>query len=793
MSCPRRSNMTREQGSVLLSSLFLLVVMSLLGIAIFSLATIEVSQAKGTRDDLQAFYCADAQASRIYSLYWDDSTLAPPQAPDYIVKGQPTRGIVTVSLPNGQQRQYPYIVAVDVVQNPGTQSVKVTATCGLPDWSTQVDWTVWPTRTVQRNGTRTTLSPPFDYVAVLAGFNPVTRTQQYLGNFFLGGMDCDPVVAGTTNCRNDGTFRISAGGNTYNYVGGGDRVNGDSYVSGTAYLRDGTTLTGYSPTDDRATITTNPDACPSLGGKCVQAGNSSFDKTAPGAVAASNLNPMPCLVSPCSNPSQNPIIDDIAAAVAGKWSAPYAGTTVYNLSEIYKLLGTNWSDSPIPTLNRPDDCHFGQSSSSQACQAWQAVALLGIRKTCDSSDGTPCPTTGVQSKGPKDKPTYYFLGIGANGNGTSGGSWGAAAVGSPELTQMGFTVDSGNCSAGSICDRLTTLFGSNFASRLVDFTMTTGPNGAVSRATPPIFYVDGYWRAYDPGSGTSGVVYNGVATIVASKSMIINSNLVSLNSQVNANLTVPTCSPSPCNKNDRDHSGLGDMLALIAKEDIWMGNYGSEPGQLSALMLAGRDFNYFDYTSSGACCVGPSIPTILNGSAMASRQIAMIRDWAAIDPPNGGGPNTACNSAGPGSGCKPVAFFPTVDMARAAGFTGSWCSNPNYNPMIPGCWVFMTLDATTGILTADNTQAAFNEGCVTVGYDSNGDPQFKNQTGALMTGNCPVDSRRVTHFQLKLNYDARLKTTPALIPPGLPISGGTIYPPLTLARWKDCGPKADCS
>ena len=61
---------------------------------------------------------------------------------------------------------------------------------------------------------------------------------------------------------------------------------------------------------------------------------------------------------------------------------------------------------------------------------------------------------------------------------------------------MGFTT-----SYGSLGTRLDTLIGTNPAgdgviSRLVDLTVGTDADGhSILRAQPPIFYVDGYWRA----------------------------------------------------------------------------------------------------------------------------------------------------------------------------------------------------------------------------------------------------------------------------------------------------------
>ena len=55
----------------------------------------------------------------------------------------------------------------------------------------------------------------------------------------------------------------------------------------------------------------------------------------------------------------------------------------------------------------------------------------------------------------------------------------------------------------------------------------------------------------------------------------------------------------------------------------------------------------------------------------------------------------------------------------------------------------------------------------------------------------PAGSRRVTHFSLTINYDARLQTNPELIPPGLPTGGRMVYSGLA-GLWRDCGGNPAC-
>ncbi|MGH7412339.1 MAG: pilus assembly PilX N-terminal domain-containing protein, partial [Candidatus Methylomirabilis sp.] len=90
-----------EDGSALVLGLVLILAMTLLGVALFDLGTIEVSLAKGTVSDTQAFYCAEAEAKRIYNLYGPfDATNNPTGDPDGTLAGQ-TFTATTLTLING--------------------------------------------------------------------------------------------------------------------------------------------------------------------------------------------------------------------------------------------------------------------------------------------------------------------------------------------------------------------------------------------------------------------------------------------------------------------------------------------------------------------------------------------------------------------------------------------------------------------------------------------------------------------------------------------------------------------
>jgi hypothetical protein len=176
-------------------------------------------------------------------------------------------------------------------------------------------------------------------------------------------------------------------------------------------------------------------------------------------------------------------------------------------------------------------------------------------------------------------------------------------------------------------------------------------------------------------------------------------------------------------------------------------------------MLAGRDVNLFEHASAGTCCDGPSNPVTFNGTVMASRQVSLARDWA--DPTHA---DAACNSAQPP--CAPVAFF-AADTS---------CG-------VTGCWKFLAMDPASGRLAPDGAKASFR-GCVTT------------TASPLAPPACPPGTRRVTHFQLTVNYDGRLQTAADMIPPGLPSGGAQIYaglpPQSALIPWRDCGGEPSC-
>ncbi len=677
--------------------LTIVMVMTLLGVALFEMSAIEAGLAKSDVSDMQAFYCAEAEVARVWAQYLPGSD---PSG----TKGSQPLSTTTLSLANGV-----YVASTSATVNDGTQAVVVTATCVLPNGRT---------RTVQRNGNRQFV--PTEYAAVSGGFNPVTGAQEYLGDFDLGG-NC-PYGAPPLPCAAE-----PAGGAL---AGGADIIYGDIYVSGNVYLRGESTVVGYGSGTPPA-ITVPP-------GKTVTSTSSRFDPTAPGATGQGVLDASMVL----SNAQGTGALDQIEAAAKGRMTAAFKGTTVYNLTAIFEQLGATSEGNVERNLARPLGCTFGIASADAKCRIWQDLVILGPKQVVNS--------------GPK--PSYYFMGLPRSPSVAPQGTpfpaiYAAAVDASGELRQLGFTRN-----YASLGSRLDTLLGPDpngegQVSRLVDFTVGTDPltGRSILRGEPPIFYVDGYWR----GEGASDLAYNGRATIVASESVVISDNMMYLGDLKNVNLALPHESVCPSGTNDTASCGLADMIGLVAKNDIWIGDANGTVHSVSALLLAGRDIHLSDFTFTGPCCKGPINPVTFNGAVMAGRQAALVRDWAD---PSSGGETTVCRAQSP---CRPVVFLPSDTSCG-----------------VTGCWRFLTMDGSTHTLVIDTTKEGFRDGCVTT------------KVSPLTPPTCPPSTRRVTHFQLVVNYDARLKTRPELTPPGLP-TGGTTYTGLA-GVWKDCGISSAC-
>jgi hypothetical protein len=684
-----------QRGTAFLMGLTIVMVMTLLAVALFEMSTIEAGLARSDALDIQAFYCAEAEAARVYALY------APANDRNAELPSR-SMGDTSLTLANGT---YVSSASAGVIDATGVVTVAVKATCRLPTGRT---------RTVQRNGTREYLNSILQFAEAGAGADPDTGAQSVFGDMVLGGADS---------------------------------IIGDVYVSGNVHLRGAGSVKGYGMPDPSA-ITVAP-------GKAVTI-SPPFAAAAAGPWAEGQVTPLPVL----SNPQGTGIIDHIRLAVTNadgtpKMTGRYQDATVYNLREIFAQLGATNEGNRERNLARPSRCTFGVVSSDVKCQIWQDLLILGPRQMCASSSCVP------ELAGPTDKPSYFFMGLPRSPSTAPQGTpfsdiYAAAVTFSPELRQLEFTTQ-----YSSLGSRLDAILGANPTGegridRLVDLTVGMDPQtGKGMERKPSIFYVDGYWRT---DGSASGFAYNGRGTIVTSKSVIFSDSLLYLGDMSNVNADAPEAGcPSTT---DRGLCGAADMLGIIAQENIWIGDPNGQIREVDAVMLAGRDVNLVQYATAATCCDGVSNPLTFKGTVLGLRGTALARDWADPTP---GHQDVACNAAQPP--CRPVTF---VRTDTTCGGTGE------------GCWRFLRKDPATGLFAVDTTLSGFQDRCVTT------------QAQPLTPSSCPPGSRRVTHFQLTINYDTRLHEHPELVPPGLPTGGRTVYRSLAGLLWKDCGSNPAC-
>jgi hypothetical protein len=666
-----RAAVRDQRGTAFLMGLMIVMVMTLLGVALFEMSTIEAGLARSDALEIQAFYCAEAEAARVYALYAPDND-------ENAERPSNTLPPTSLTLANGI---YDSRSSAEVNGN----GVTVTATCTLPNGRT---------RTVQRDGIRQYPNALLTFAEAGAGGGPT-------------GISGDMVL------------------------GGADAIVGNIYASGSVHLR-GEARVGSDPPLPPA-VTVAP-------GRAVTSASSQFDANSAGAWAQGQVTPLPVL----SNAEGSGIIDQIRSKVMNPDGTPkmmgrYQDATVYNLGEIFAQLGATNEGNRERNLARPSGCTFGSVSTDVKCQIWQDLAILGPRQTCGSALCVP---------GPTDKPSYFFMGLPRSPSvapqGTSFSDIYAAAVSfSPELKQLGFTTQYG--SLGSRLDAiLVDRSGEGRIDRLVDLTVGMDPaTGRGMERPPSIFYVDGYWRT---DGSASGFAYNGRGTIVASKSVILSDSVLYLGDMSNVNGDAPKAGCASAT--DRVRCGAADMLAIIAQENIWIGDPREQIHEVDAVMLAGRDINLVQYAASAdTCCDGVSNLLTFNGAVLGLRGTALARDWS--DPTR---PDADCHAAQP---CRPVTFV---------------ADDTSCSTDVPGCWRFLSKDPTTGLFVVDTATSGFPD---------------------CQTPKCPQG--RVTHFPLSINYDKRLQDHPELIAPGLPTGGETAYSGLAPRRpWKDCGSDPNC-
>ena len=245
---------------------------------------------------------------------------------------------------------------------------------------------------------------------------------------------------------------------------------------------------------------------------------------------------------------------------------------------------------------------------------------------------------------------------------------------------------------------------------------------------PPIFLGDGNVRfsTYD----SYGFSIDGRATMVATRDVILSDNMIYKGGNADTNpLTA-------------------DLIGLVAQFDIWFGDpqFGTFY-EGSGVMLAGRDFNFVSYDNLGRSKT-PENAVTLNGTMLANRQIAVFRDFANATDGNGTCPAGTI-------GCRPVVFYRSDTSCGSAA----------------GCWRFLVMVAgkpaqdADGKVIPDTSIPAFSD-C---------------GTGA---GGCVAGTRKITHYQMTINYETRLRTNSSLIPPGLPTGASETFS--SFYDWFEC-------
>ncbi len=683
-----RSLLTRvaqeERGSVFLASVMLLAVMTLLGAALFDLASIEAALSTADTAWNQLLYCANGALTRVMI----DTSTAP--------AGRMTQIVNALATPGASITWGPETLSTGTFSGFTCRNTTVF----FDDTSTTPPRRFLQATSTAPHGTQRTVRIQLNFTAPSFGYAASGQA-----DFMIGGSGGIPRAGGGP--------------------GGGDIVNGDIFVgsgrvfagtpsapdaagvASTACIDAGHACSSTAQINPRDTTDSNPTICVPTGSPVDTGRSPTTARRGPasGLAQCPSADNQPfAKVTPVPAPDVQGYVNQIMTTVglvengspsAGNMTGTFQGSPVYNLTKIFNVLGRNSSDG---TLNLPSGCGCTGVSTNQNCVVYCQLKPLGIMQNPQQGNYGPASNT-------TPEPDYFINGVYTSSveqcKSGSGGSGFTCGYTSPGVT------------------------GVNGAKSLTDFRGVSG--------SAPILIADGNMWFNDDNS--FGFRVNGRALVVATKDVYISDNilysngigpksvprpaLVPLGCAAGAGATNPACDPA-----------RADMLGIIAKRDIWYGDpLHATFHEGSAIMLAGRDFNYvfFDGTNTPKT---PDGPFILNGTMLANRQIAVLRDFAQPIEANRG---TACPKAS--TGCLPIAFDP-VDVS---------CGSAS------GCWRFLVRDVITGVISYDTTKPSFKE------CGSN-------------FGTCPAGSRRITHFQMSLNYDPRLyaKDSP-LQPPGLSV------------------------
>ena len=168
--------------------LTIVMVMTLLGVALFEMSTIEAGLARSDALDIQAFYCAEAEAARVYALY------TPANDPNAERTLPQPSGPTPLTLANGT---YDSRAEVSITECGG---VTVTATCKLPNGRT-------PGR-CSAMGTRTYPNPILQFAHAGAGADPARAPRESSATWCSAAPTRSPAniyVSGNVHLRETAT------------------------------------------------------------------------------------------------------------------------------------------------------------------------------------------------------------------------------------------------------------------------------------------------------------------------------------------------------------------------------------------------------------------------------------------------------------------------------------------------------------------------------------------------------------------------------------------------------------
>jgi hypothetical protein len=786
-----RFSLRNQQGSVFLGSIVLVAVMTLLGIALFDLAAIEAKLSTEDTAWSQLLYCANAGLSRVMI----DIDLTPTPG------GRMTQITNAIAAGPGATITWP---------SSGTEPLNLGGftgfRCNITTTFTDDTVSVPPVRVL-----RSTATAP----------NGLSRTAQIQLNFLAQSFQYSGV-ADTSNLYVSGVGfpanNPSPGSGGPVGPGGADVINGNVFVGcaagqvspcGQVYVGSpsvtctGTTTatctnqppcySGSSPncitdlasnfapfgtgTTGPLGATINPrilpagitgPATPTVATTLPSASwNQASTERSPSWPATGDTLPFQAGATNLPAPDVVSYMNDIRAAVgmvngaSGNLTGTFQGSPVYNLRAIFETLGYNATSG---ILNTPPNCSCG-TATAQNCKIYCQLLPVGLRYNAQGNYAT-----GTNSTPGND---FYITGTGAG---------------------------SEYCNTAPYCGH--TNFGTNTPSPA---TVAAGAQAVMDlRSTfsvPPIFLANGnLWWSNADGSWY-GIRASGRALFVATNDVYVSDNILYKNGIGPKNSKgVPTGCPTGSN-DPACIPATADMLGFISGRDIWYG----DPiqgffNEAAAIMLAGRDINYVFQKGDGTLLT-PSNPITLDGTMLANGHINLFRDYAnsgmtsSTTPPwtPTAGSTAQCGNGSQGPTCLPVAFNPKDTTCGSS----------------IGCWNFLSRNALSGVVTycTQAPAATCGPNCATsCTFTTPGGPitrnlsSFKECPPGVSSTNCNSNfARRITHYQMTLNYDPRLYD-PALVPPGMTLNvnlvTGQVLPGSTFANswkgWREC-PSATCN